>query len=101
MEQAIATGLGGGESLPKKGRAARAMDTEPTKMRAMRKALQRILVDLSRDVQDVGFCPGEYASKKFQISRSMLPELYAGVLLWWRELFLSAYLEIYHDCTDY
>ena len=44
-------------------------------------------MDLSRDVQDVGFYIGEYASKKFQISRSMLPELYAGVLLWWRDVF--------------
>ena len=86
VESAIATGLDGGESLPKKRCTARAVDTEPTKMRAMRKALQRIL-DLSRDAQDVGFYAGEYAPKKFQISRSMLPELYAGVLLWWRELF--------------
>ena len=53
----------------------------------MRKALQRILVDLSRDVQDVGFYTGEYASKKFQISRSMLPELCAGLRLLWVVLF--------------
>ena len=44
----------------------------------MRMALERVLIDMSRDMQDVGFYTGEYAAKKFEISRSMLPELYAG-----------------------
>ena len=44
----------------------------------MKTALERVLVDMSRDMQDVGFYTGEYAAKKFEISRSMLPELYAG-----------------------
>eukprot|EP00435_Cladocopium_sp_Y103_P059673 s1246_g21.t1 len=48
------------------------------KVRTMKTALERVLVDMSRDMQDVGFYTGEYAAKKFEISRSMLPELYAG-----------------------
>ena len=52
------------------------------KKKSMRLALERILVDMSRDMQDVGFYTGEYAAKKFEISRSMLPELYSGQILW-------------------
>ena len=45
----------------------------------MRGALERMLTDMFRDMQDVGFYVGEYAAKKFEISRSLLPELFAGV----------------------
>lgn len=48
------------------------------KMGNMKMALERVLIDMSRDMQDVGFYTGEYAAKKFEISRNMLPELYAG-----------------------
>ena len=51
---------------------------ESRRMQTMKMALERVLVDMSRDMQDVGFYTGEYAAKKFEISRSMLPELYAG-----------------------
>lgn len=51
---------------------------EVQKTKNMRMALERVLIDMSRDMQDVGFYTGEYAAKKFEISRSMLPELYAG-----------------------
>ena len=37
------------------------------------------LFDSSRDPQDVQFYTGECASKKFEVSRSLLPELYAGI----------------------
>eukprot|EP00435_Cladocopium_sp_Y103_P043159 s4006_g12.t1 len=47
----------------------------------VKKALEQLLVDMSRDMQDVGFYTGEYAAKKFELSRSMLPELYAGETL--------------------
>ena len=46
---------------------------------SMRGALERMLIDMFRDMQDVGFYVGEYAAKKFEISRSLLPELFAGV----------------------
>ena len=32
---------------------------------------------------NVGFYTGEYAAKKIEISRSMLPELYAGAGVLW------------------
>ena len=48
------------------------------KMRNMKMSLERVLIDMSRDMQDVGFYTGEYAAKKFEISRNMLPELFAG-----------------------
>ena len=51
---------------------------ESKRMQTMKMALERVLIDMSRDMQDVGFYTGEYAAKKFEISRSMLPELYAG-----------------------
>ena len=51
---------------------------ESRRMQTMKMALERVLIDMSRDMQDVGFYTGEYAAKKFEISRSMLPELYAG-----------------------
>ncbi|CAE7487143.1 tkt, partial [Symbiodinium necroappetens] len=49
--------------------------------------LQRLIVDMFRDMQDnmalvrndVQFYTGEYAAKKFEISRSLLPELFAGI----------------------
>ncbi|CAK9107069.1 Uncharacterized protein SCF082_LOCUS49855, partial [Durusdinium trenchii] len=41
--------------------------------------LHRVVVDMFRDMQDVQFYTGEYASKKFEVSRSLLPELFAGV----------------------
>ena len=56
------------------------------KKKSMRLALERILVDMSRDMQDVGFYTGEYAAKKFEISRSMLPELHSGQILWFINL---------------
>ena len=46
----------------------------------MRKALDRMRKVLARDMMNVGFYTGESAAKKFEISRSMLPELYAGLL---------------------
>ena len=49
-------------------------------MQTMRKALDRILVDLARDMVNVAFYTGEYAAKQCEISRSMLPELYAGLI---------------------
>ena len=51
---------------------------ESRRMQTMKMALERVLIDMSRDMQDVGFYTGEYAAKKFEIFRSMLPELYAG-----------------------
>jgi hypothetical protein len=51
---------------------------ESKRMQTMKMALERVLIDMSRDMQDVGFYTGEYAAKKFEISRRMLPELYAG-----------------------
>ena len=51
---------------------------ESKRMQTMKTALERVLIDMSRDMQDVGFYTGEYAAKKNEISRSMLPELYAG-----------------------
>ena len=51
---------------------------ESKRMQTMKMALERVLIDMSRDMQDVGFYTGEYAAKKNEISRSMLPELYAG-----------------------
>lgn len=47
--------------------------------RGMHQALERMLVDMFRDMQDVGFYVGEYAAKQIEISRSLLPELFAGV----------------------
>ncbi|CAK9081626.1 unnamed protein product [Durusdinium trenchii] len=41
--------------------------------------MERILIDMFRDMEDVQFYTGEYASKKFEVSRNLLPELYAGV----------------------
>lgn len=41
--------------------------------------LERIVIDMFRDMVDVQFYTGEYASKKFEVSRNMLPELYTGV----------------------
>ena len=41
--------------------------------------LYQLLVDMTRDMQDVQWYTGEYAAKKFELSRDMLPELYAGV----------------------
>ncbi|CAK9076536.1 Transketolase [Durusdinium trenchii] len=41
--------------------------------------LHRVVVDMFRDMQDVQLYTGEYASKKFEVSRSLLPELFAGV----------------------
>ena len=43
-------------------------------------ALQRLIVDMSRDQQDVQFYTGEYSAKKFEVSRNLLPELHAGVV---------------------
>ena len=51
---------------------------ESRRMQTMKMALERVLIDMSRDMQDVGFYTGEYAAKNFEIFRSMLPELYAG-----------------------
>ena len=34
---------------------------------------------MARDQHDVQYYTGEYAAKKFELSRSLLPELYAGV----------------------
>ena len=42
-------------------------------------ALYQLLVDMTRDMQDVQWYTGEYAAKKFELSRDMLPELYAGM----------------------
>lgn len=82
-DQRVASEVDAVASARKKHCAGRAPSTEHKKMLAMRKALDRILVDLSRDVQNVGFYTGEYAAKKFEISRSMLPELYAGAGVLW------------------
>ena len=41
--------------------------------------LGRIVVDMIRDMMDVQFYTGEYASKKFEVARDLLPELYQGV----------------------
>ena len=41
--------------------------------------LKRIVVDMARDMMDVQFYAGEYAMKKFEVARDMLPELYAGL----------------------
>ena len=41
--------------------------------------LKRIVVDMARDMMDVQFYTGEYAMKKFEVARDMLPELYAGL----------------------
>ena len=41
--------------------------------------LYQLLVDMTRDMQDVQWYTGEYAAKKFEVSKDMLPELYAGV----------------------
>ena len=40
---------------------------------SMRGALERMLINMFRDMQDVGFYVGKYAAKKFKISRSLLP----------------------------
>ena len=79
-EQPVSTELDASDPPPKKQCMGRVLDTEHKKMQTMRKALERILVDLARDMMNVGFYTGEYAAKKFEISRSMLPELYAGLL---------------------
>ena len=42
-------------------------------------ASYQLLVDMTRDMQDVQWYTGEYAAKKFELSRDMLPELYAGM----------------------
>ena len=41
--------------------------------------LGRMVVDMIRDMMDVQFYTGEYASKKFEVARDLLPELYQGV----------------------
>ena len=41
--------------------------------------LLRIVVDMTRDLMDVQFYTGEYASKKFEVARDMLPELFQGL----------------------
>ena len=82
-DQRVASEVDAVASARKKHCTGRAPSTEHKKMLAMRKALDRILVDLSRDVQNVGFYTGEYAAKKIEISRSMLPELYAGAGVLW------------------
>ena len=41
--------------------------------------LERIVVDMVRDMMDVQFYTGEYASKKFEVARDLLPELYQGL----------------------
>ena len=37
---------------------------ESKRMQTMKMALERVLIDMSRDMQDVGFYTGEYAAKK-------------------------------------
>ena len=41
--------------------------------------LGRMVVDMIRDMMDVQFYTGEYASKKFEVARDLLPELYQGL----------------------
>ena len=71
-EQPVSTELDVSDPPPKKQCMGRVLDTEHKKMQTMRKAIDRILVDLARDMMNVGFYTGEYAAKKFEISRSML-----------------------------
>lgn len=41
--------------------------------------LGRMVIDMVRDMMDVQFYTGEYASKKFEVARDLLPELYLGL----------------------
>ena len=41
--------------------------------------LQRVVVDMTRDMMHVQFYTGEYASKKFEVARDMSPELHQGL----------------------
>lgn len=45
----------------------------------IRSVLQRVVVDMTRDMMHVQFYTGEYASKKFEVARDMLPELHQGL----------------------
>ena len=45
----------------------------------IRSVVRRVVVDMTRDMMDVQFYTGEYASKKFEVARDMLPELHQGL----------------------
>lgn len=68
------------DSSAKRPRTMSSGNEEEPKLRRMKQALERVLIDMSRDMQDVGFYTGEYAAKKFELARSMLPELCAGAV---------------------
>ena len=61
-------------------RLATCLDKSTGKTKQIAVALQRLIVDMSRDLQDVQFYTGEYSAKKGEVSRSLLPELHAGVV---------------------
>ena len=44
----------------------------------IRSVVRRVVVNMTRDMMDVQFYTGEYASKKFEVARDMLPELHQG-----------------------
>ena len=88
VDQNAASSMGATEPTVKRRRETTVpgRTSQVDKKKSMRLALERILVDMSRDMQDVGFYTGEYAAKKFEISRSMLPELYSGQIFWFINL---------------
>ncbi len=68
------------EPAQRRRRLATCLDKSTGKTKQIAVALQRLIVDMSRDLQDVQFYTGEYSAKKAEISRSLLPELHAGVV---------------------